>query len=129
MIIIIPLTNSLIQFCRIHLNATLNFLQDFTHLSEQFIFQAIKDLPAAIKQLNFRIKYYPEDVMMELIENITIQVFYTEVKAAILSGDIFCPADTAALLASYSLQVKFGDFDDQKHNDEFVVKQTLLPQK
>lgn len=91
--------------------------------------KAIKDLPAAIKQLNFRIKYYPEDVMMELIENITIQVFYTEVKAAILSGDIFCPADTAALLASYSLQVKFGDFDDQKHNDEFVVKQTLLPQK
>lgn len=92
-------------------------------------FQALRDLPAAIKDLNFRIKYYPEDVASELIENITIQVFYMEIKAAILSSEIFCPADTAALLASYSLQVKFGDFNEQKHNEEFVVQQTLLPQR
>ncbi|XP_044761971.1 moesin/ezrin/radixin homolog 1-like [Coccinella septempunctata] len=91
--------------------------------------KALKDLPEAARDLNFRIKYYPEDVASELIENITIQVFYTEVKAAILSSEIFCPADTAALLASYSLQVKFGDYDDQKHDEEFVVKQTLLPKR
>ncbi|KAK9884776.1 hypothetical protein WA026_009006 [Henosepilachna vigintioctopunctata] len=91
--------------------------------------KALKDLPAATKSLHFRIKYYPEDVGNELIENITIKIFYTDVKAAILSSAIFCPGDTAALLASYSLQVKHGDYHEEQHGEEFFSKQTLLPDR
>ncbi|KAL3280190.1 hypothetical protein HHI36_017690 [Cryptolaemus montrouzieri] len=89
----------------------------------------LKDIAQATKNLNFRIKYYPEDIGAELIENITIQLFYTEIKAEILRGNIFCPADTAALLASYSLQVKHGDFNENKHTDDFFARQSLLPDK
>lgn len=89
--------------------------------------KAIKQLTAAVKDLQFQIKYYPENIGDELLENITVQLFYTEIKTAILTSKIFCPADTSALLASYSLQVKYGDYSESKHNEDFFTQQNLLP--
>ncbi|XP_044761944.1 moesin/ezrin/radixin homolog 1-like isoform X2 [Coccinella septempunctata] len=91
--------------------------------------KVLKKLPTATKNLSFRIKYYPEDVGTELIENITLQIFYLEIKKAILSNDIYCPADTAALLASYSLQVEFGDFNENRYNRYLMAHQEFLPRR
>lgn len=79
--------------------------------------------------LNFQVKYYPEDIGEELIETITIEFFFLHVKAALLKDEIFCPADTSVLLASYALQAKFGDYDKDHHNEEILEKQKLLPQR
>jgi len=52
------------------------------------------------------VKFYPEDITNELIQDITRHLFYLQVKQDILNMDIYCPPDTAAHLASLSLQAK-----------------------
>lgn len=54
----------------------------------------------------FVVKFYPEDITNELIQDITRHLFYLQVKQDILSMDIYCPPDTAAHLASLALQAK-----------------------
>ncbi|CAB4062648.1 RDX [Lepeophtheirus salmonis] len=51
-------------------------------------------------------KFYPEDVAEELIQDITLRLFYLQVKNAILSDEIYCPPETSVLLASYAVQSK-----------------------
>jgi merlin protein len=52
------------------------------------------------------VKFYPEDITNELIQDITRHLFYLQVKQDILNMDIYCPPDTAAHLASLALQAK-----------------------
>lgn len=51
-------------------------------------------------------KFYPEDINQELIQEITRHLFYLQVKQEILDMEIYCPPDTAAHLASLALQAK-----------------------
>lgn len=60
---------------------------------------------------NFGVQYYPEDVSEELVQDLTQKLFYLQVKKNILNEEIYCPADISVLLASYTLQVRYGDFD------------------
>ncbi|XP_045460635.1 moesin/ezrin/radixin homolog 1-like [Harmonia axyridis] len=89
----------------------------------------LKKLPAATKNLSFKIRYYPEDVCQELLENITVQIFYLEMKKAITLGDIYCPAHTAALLASYSLQVEFGNYNENRFKRYLMNHHNFLPHR
>lgn len=57
-------------------------------------------------QFYFVVKFYPEDITQELIQDITRHLFYLQVKQDILNMDVYCPADTAAHLASLALQAK-----------------------
>ena len=57
-------------------------------------------------ELYFVVKFYPEDITQELIQDVTKHLFYLQVKQDILNMDIYCPPDTAAHLASLSLQAK-----------------------
>ena len=66
-------------------------------------------------QFKFRAKFYPEDVAEELIQDITLRLFYLQVKNAILSDEIYCPPETSVLLASYAVQAKYGDFQKDLH--------------
>lgn len=59
-----------------------------------------------ILELYFVVKFYPEDITNELIQEVTRHLFYLQVKHDILSMDIYCPAETAAHLASLALQAK-----------------------
>ena len=56
--------------------------------------------------LSFRVKFYPEDVAEELMQEITQHLFFLQVKEAILNMDIFCPPEASVLLASYAVQAK-----------------------
>jgi hypothetical protein len=62
-----------------------------------------------IIELYFVVKFYPEDITNELIQDITRRLFYLQVKQDILNMDIYCPPDTAAHLASLSLQAKVNN--------------------
>lgn len=77
--------------------------------------------------MNYRVKYYPEDIGEELIEDTTIRYFFLQVRADILNETIYCPPDTSVLLASYSCQARFGDYNANEYNTDFLGNQKLLP--
>jgi len=80
-------------------------------------------------QFKFRGKFYPEDVAEELIQDITLRLFYLQVKNAILSDEIYCPPETSVLLASYAVQVKYGDYNKEVQSPGFLANDRLLPQR
>lgn len=80
-------------------------------------------------QFKFRARFYPEDVAEELIQDITLRLFYLQVKNAILSDEIYCPPETSVLLASYAVQARHGDFNKVTHGAGFLTNDRLLPQR
>ncbi|XP_023815105.1 moesin-like isoform X2 [Oryzias latipes] len=85
-----------------------------------------KSNPLLIK---FRARFYPEDVAEELIQEATQRLFFLQVKESILNDDIYCPPETAVLLASYAVQVKHGDYRKDYHVQGYLTKERLLPQR
>ncbi|EFN76151.1 Moesin/ezrin/radixin-like protein 1 [Harpegnathos saltator] len=80
-------------------------------------------------QFKFRAKFYPEDVAEELIQDITLRLFYLQVKNAILTDEIYCPPETSVLLASYAVQARHGDYQKGSHPAGFLANDRLLPQR
>ncbi|XP_065171121.1 moesin/ezrin/radixin homolog 1-like [Atheta coriaria] len=77
------------------------------------------------KRLYFGIKYYPEDITLDVIEPLTRKYFYSEVRNDILKDRIYCPADTCVLLASYACQARHGDYDE----DIDISTERLFPDR
>ncbi|GCB65615.1 hypothetical protein scyTo_0007758 [Scyliorhinus torazame] len=80
-------------------------------------------------QFKFRAKFFPEDVSEELIQEITQRLFFLQVKEGILNDEIYCPPETAVLLASYAVQAKYGDFNKEVHKSGYLASDRLLPQR
>ncbi|XP_064205631.1 moesin a [Anguilla rostrata] len=85
-----------------------------------------KESPLLFK---FRAKFYPEDVSEELIQEATQRLFFLQVKEGILNDDIYCPPETAVLLASYAVQAKYGDYNKDSHTTGYLSSDKLLPQR
>ncbi|KAL2094688.1 hypothetical protein ACEWY4_009407 [Coilia grayii] len=85
-----------------------------------------KESPLLFK---FRAKFYPEDVSEELIQEATQRLFFLQVKEAILNDDIYCPPETAVLLASYAVQAKYADYNKDSHAPGYLSGDKLLPQR
>ncbi|KAK0417471.1 hypothetical protein QR680_013029 [Steinernema hermaphroditum] len=71
----------------------------------------------------FLVKFYPEVIEEELIQDITKHLFFVQIKQSILSMDLYCSAEASVLLASYAVQAMKGDCDD---NEELELDR-LLP--
>ncbi len=54
-------------------------------------------------KFRFRVKFFPEDVGEEIIQDVTKRLFYLQVRDGILSDEVYCPPETAVLLASYAV--------------------------
>ena len=80
-------------------------------------------------KLKFKAKYFPEDANDEIIQDITLRMFYLQVKNSILNEEIYCPPETCVLLASYATQVKYGNYSPQFHQEGFLTNDKLLPRK
>ncbi|XP_072899765.1 radixin [Hemitrygon akajei] len=80
-------------------------------------------------QFKFRAKFFPEDVSEELIQEITQRLFFLQVKEGILNDEIYCPPETAVLLASYAVQAKYTDFNKEVHKSGYLASDRLLPQR
>lgn len=80
-------------------------------------------------QFKFRAKFFPEDVSEELIQDITQKLFFMQVKESILTDEVYCPPETAVLLASYSVQAKFGDYNNELHRPGYLLSERLLPHR
>ncbi|VEN61503.1 unnamed protein product [Callosobruchus maculatus] len=77
----------------------------------------------------FLAKFYPEEVAEELVQEVTQHLFFLQVKQAILSMDVYCPPEASVLLASYAVQAKFGDFDEDTYKPGMLASEDLLPQR
>jgi len=80
-------------------------------------------------QFKFKSKFFPEDVSEELIQEITQKMFFLQVKEGILSDDIYCPPETAVLLASYACQAKYGDMGGDNPKPGQLANDKLLPHR
>jgi radixin len=80
-------------------------------------------------QFKFRGKFFPEDVSEEIIQDITLRLFYLQVKDGILSDEVYCPPETSVLLASYAMQAKYGDFNGDSHKKGALTNDRLLPDR
>lgn len=56
-------------------------------------------------------------------------MFFLQVKEAILQDEIYCPPETAVLLASYACQAKYGDLTDDNPKPGTLASDRLLPQR
>ncbi|KAL5970591.1 hypothetical protein TSMEX_001650 [Taenia solium] len=98
--------------------------------------------PGSELDFKFMVKFYPENVEEELIQTCTITHFYLQartidkfilslffpVKSDIMSGKIYCPTDTAVLLASYACVAKYGPYDPQSCPKSLPIDR-LIPGK
>ncbi|XP_076357722.1 moesin/ezrin/radixin homolog 1-like [Tachypleus tridentatus] len=80
-------------------------------------------------QFKFRAKFFPEDVAEEIIQDITLRLFYLQVKNGILNDEIYCPPETSVLLASYAVQAKYGDYSSNNYSPGMFANDRLLPQR
>lgn len=80
-------------------------------------------------QFKFKAKFYPEEVTEELIQSVTQRMFFLQVKECILTDEVYCPPETAVLLASYAVQAKYGDHGGEDQGDGFLANDRLLPQR
>jgi radixin len=96
-------------------------------LNKKVLQQDVKKDPTL--QFKFRAKFYPEDVSEEIIQDITLRLFYLQVKDLILSDEVYCPPETSVLLASYAVQAKYGDYVPETHVAGCLASDRLLPQR
>ena len=85
-----------------------------------------KETPLLFK---LKVKFYPEDVSEELIQDVTRKLFFLQVKEDLLSEDIYCPPESAVLLASYAVQAKYGEYQKGAHPSGYLSSERLLPNK
>lgn len=83
----------------------------------------------SLYHLYLLVQFYPEDIEEELIQEITQHLFFLQVQEAILNMNIFCPAEASVLLASFALQAKYGDYDENLHQIGFLSEEQLLPKR
>uniref|UniRef100_A0A0N4Z9A6 Moesin/ezrin/radixin homolog 1 n=1 Tax=Parastrongyloides trichosuri TaxID=131310 RepID=A0A0N4Z9A6_PARTI len=72
----------------------------------------------------FLVKFYPENVEEELIQDVTRHLFYLQIKQSILNMDLYCSPEASVLLASYACQATYGNCN----NDIEIDLHKLLPQ-
>ncbi len=96
------------------------------NLDKKISKQEIKKAP--LLNFNFRFKYYPENIVDEVIQDSTLKLLYLQVKSDILNEAIYCPAEKAVLMASYQVQAKFLDYDPDVHTTGYLANEKILPQ-
>lgn len=91
---------------------------------------ADQDLPKKSPvQFLFLVKFYPEIISEELVQEVTQHLFFLQVKQSILNMEIYCPPEASVLLASYAVQAKYGDFDENAYTPGMLANEELLPQR
>ncbi|CAF0840234.1 unnamed protein product [Didymodactylos carnosus] len=80
-------------------------------------------------QFKFRARFFPEEVSEELIQDVTQKLFFLQVRDSILMDEIYCPPETCVLLASYAMQAKHGDYNEESHRPGSMVNERLLPKR
>ncbi|KAM3835921.1 LOW QUALITY PROTEIN: tyrosine-protein phosphatase non-receptor type 4-like [Diretmus argenteus] len=76
--------------------------------------------------LNFRVKFFVTDPN-KLQEEYTRYQYFLQIKQDILTGRLPCPHNTAALLASYSVQSELGDYNETENASGYLSDYCFIP--
>ncbi|XP_031785754.1 tyrosine-protein phosphatase non-receptor type 21 [Nasonia vitripennis] len=76
--------------------------------------------------LYLRVMFYITDVQF-IQDEMTRYHYYLQLKSDILEDRIHCHPQQATVLASYSMQAEFGNFDAERHRTEFLQQYTFFP--
>ncbi|KAH8345782.1 hypothetical protein KR067_004321 [Drosophila pandora] len=82
----------------------------------------------SVPLLEFRVKFFVSDPS-RLQEEFTRYQFYLQIKRHILSGILPCSNNTQCLLASYTVQSEFGDFNATEHQPGYLSSLQLLSEQ
>lgn len=88
---------------------TCKITHDIYYLIKPLILQVVEQcsLPSSNDlECWFLVKFYPEDVSEELIQEITQHLFFLQVKQDIVMMTIYCAPEASVLLASYAVQAE-----------------------
>ncbi|KAI4799179.1 hypothetical protein KUCAC02_017851 [Chaenocephalus aceratus] len=85
-----------------------------------------KEIPL---QFKLRVKFYPEDVSEELIQDVTRRLFFLQGKEDVLGEEVYCPPESAVLLASYAVQAKYGEQDKSAFQPGYLSNEKLLARR
>lgn len=83
----------------------------------------------ATLQFKFRVRFYPENVVDEIIQGSTLRLLYLQVKTDILNETVYCVAEKAVLLASFATQAKYGNFEADVHEAGYLANDKILPEQ
>ena len=113
-------------------NAAISLFSFFNH--SFFVFCCVQVMVQDVKketplQFKLRAKFYPEDVAEELIQDVTRRLFFLQVKEDVLGDDVYCPPETAVLLASYAVQAKYGEYKKSVNHPGYLSSERLLPKR
>ncbi|KAK2714705.1 hypothetical protein QYM36_009060 [Artemia franciscana] len=94
--------------------------------------QALSVIEQDVKKMfpchfSFFVKYFPEDIAEEVVQEATQHLFFLQAKQMILNRNIYCPPEAAVLLASYAVQAKYGDFDPNIYKPGTLILEEFLP--
>jgi len=101
-------------------------LESWLNLEKRVIDQKVKKEQTL--QFKFRVKFYPEDVINEIIQDSTLRLLYLQVRSDILHENMHCPAEKAVLLSSYACQAKYGNYDKSTLEPSYLANDNILPQ-
>ena len=82
-------------------------------------------------EFQFRAKFFPEDATEEFIQDVTVHLVFLQIKDSIVNDEIYCPPEAAVLLASYAMQVKYGNHEERHVEDiqKDIENKKVLPQR
>jgi len=100
-------------------------MESWLNLEKKVIDQKVKKDQTL--QFKFRVKFYPEDVATEIIQDSTLRLLYLQVRSDILHENCHCPAEKAVLLASFASQAKYGNYDKENHEVGYLSNDNILP--
>ncbi|XP_063225747.1 tyrosine-protein phosphatase non-receptor type 14 isoform X2 [Bacillus rossius redtenbacheri] len=87
-----------------------------------------KQLDKHARDLNLflRVMFYVSGVSL-LHDEMTRYHYFLQLKMDVMEGRICCSPKQAVLLASYSMQAEFGDYDLERHTAEYLKDFALFP--
>ena len=77
-------------------------------------------------RLYLRLQYFVPNLHF-LSDEVSRYHYFCSMKLLVIEGRLLCDPDEAVLLASFSLQAEFGDFNPERHTAEYLNSFALFP--
>ncbi|CAF2905605.1 unnamed protein product [Rotaria sp. Silwood2] len=77
--------------------------------------------------LYFKVRFFLTDPSTQIDDEFTKYLYVLQIKKELLSGKMWCPRSTAAILASYIVQSELGDYDPDEHRQGYLEDFRFVP--
>ncbi|CAF0959126.1 unnamed protein product [Adineta steineri] len=77
--------------------------------------------------LYFKVRFFLTDPSTQIDDEFTKYLYVLQIKKELLSGKMWCPRSTGAILASYLVQSELGDYDSNEHRQGYLEDFRFVP--